>query len=291
VPAAALLIGMFFAPDSPRFLYAQGKKEEARDVLKRIRPAGTAEEELRDIEADVSTESKNWKELLRPAIRPALMVGIGLAIFQQVTGINTIIYYAPTIFQFTGISSNTSSILATVVVGVVNVLLTIVALFLIDRIGRRPLLLGGLVGMVLSLVGLGVAFLFPNLGALSWIALACLVVYVGSFAIGLGPVFWLLISEIYPTSLRGRASSVATVANWAANLVVTLTFLTLIDLLGKSGTFWLYGLIGIGCWVFTYYLVPETKGRTLEEIQEKWEKDSQPAERPLKPGRGAMPEG
>ncbi|HEX2910928.1 MAG TPA: sugar porter family MFS transporter [Chloroflexia bacterium] len=275
IPATILGIGMIFVPDSPRFLVLKGKEKKAREVLNRIRPKGGVDEELQDIKEKTQGEEKQgWKELFSPMLRVALIVGIGLAILQQVTGINTVIYYAPTIFREAGINSNTSSILATTIVGVVNVLFTIVAVLLMDRVGRRPLLLIGVAGMVIGLAGLGVVFLFNANGGLAWFAIGCTLFYTASFAIGLGPVFWLLISEIYPTKVRGRANSIATVANWAANLVVALTFLTLFDLIGKPGTFWLYAVIGIGTWVFSFFLVPETKGKSLEDIEDYWQEKS-----------------
>jgi SP family galactose:H+ symporter-like MFS transporter len=211
-------------------------------------------------------------------VRPALIVGVSLAIFQQVTGINTVIYYAPTIFQFAGIKAAASSILATVGVGVVNVLLTAVAVLLLDRVGRRPLLLVGLVGMVLGLAALGLAFHFSALSGalLGWLALGSLMLYVGAFAIGLGPVFWLLVSEIYPLKIRGLAMSTATVANWAANLLIALTFLSLIQAVGRSATFWVYSAMGVGAWLFAYLYVPETKGRSLEEIEAHWRSGKHP---------------
>ncbi len=160
------------------------------------------------------------------------------------------------------------AILASVGVGVVNVALTIVAMELIDRVGRRPLLLASLSGMAMSLVVLGLAFAMPQLsGSLGWIAAASLMVYVGSFAVGLGPVFWLILSEIYPLRIRGRAMSVGTSANWSANLIVAISFLTLTRVMGKAATFWLYGAVTIGAWLFAFFLVPETKGKTLEQIE------------------------
>jgi MFS family permease len=139
---------------------------------------------------------------------------------------------------------------------------------LIDRVGRRPLLLVSLAGMSVSLFVLGLAFSLPQLsGSLGWIAVGSLMVYVGSFAVGLGPVFWLILSEIYPLSIRGRAMSIGTIANWGANLLVALTFLSLTQVLGKPATFWLYGLVTIGAWLFAFFLVPETKGKTLEQIE------------------------
>jgi len=277
IPAVALGIGMLFVPESPRWLISRALPEKARAVLQRIRGTADVDGELTEIRTSVEQQSGGWTELLSPLVRPALVVGIGLAIFQQVTGINTVIYYAPTIFQFAGFTSASVAILATVGVGVVNLLMTVVAMLLLDRVGRRPLLLTGLVGMVLSLGVLGLAFAVPDLQAnLGWIAVGSLMAYVGAFAIGLGPVFWLLISEIYPLKIRGLAMSVATVANWGMNLLVALTFLTLIQLLGRPATFWLYGLVGVGAWIFAYRLVPETKGRTLEDIEAHWRSGGHP---------------
>ena len=206
-----------------------------------------------------------------------MIVGVGLAVAQQITGINTVIYYAPTIFNFAGVSSASVAILASVGVGLVNVAMTVVAMQLIDRVGRRPLLLVSLAGMALSLFVLGLAFSLPQLSAsLGWIAVTSLMVYVGSFAVGLGPVFWLILSEIYPLRIRGRAMSVGTVANWGANLIVALSFLTLTQVLGKPVTFLLYGVVSIGAWLFAYFLVPETKGRSLEAIEAHWRAGKHP---------------
>ena len=181
------------------------------------------------------------------------------------------IYYAPTIFQLAGLHSQSAAILATAGVGLVNVLFTVVTVWLLDRIGRRPLLLYGMVGMILSLGVLGFAFMSPNLAqGLALIALICVMLYVACFAIGLGPVFWLMISEIYPLKIRGRAMAVATVMNWSSNLLVALTFLSLLHSLGRPGTFWLYAFTGVLAWIFVYRMVPETKGKTLEQIESQW---------------------
>jgi sugar porter (SP) family MFS transporter len=231
--------------------------------------------ELQEIESSLAhgEERGNWRDLLMPGLRPALIVGIGLAIFQQVTGINTVIYYAPMIIQSAGISSASGAILATAGIGIVNVLMTIVAMRLIDRIGRRPLLLAGIAGMVATLFLLGWAFRSASAtGALAWIAVVSIMVYVASFAISLGPIFWLLISEIYPLKVRSSTEGLAATFNWGSNLVVTLTFLTLLQLIGATRTFWLYGALAIAAWFFSYFLVPETKGHTLEQIEEFWRK-------------------
>jgi SP family galactose:H+ symporter-like MFS transporter len=277
VPAAILGVGMFWLPESPRWLMSKNLIDSARTVLERIRRTKDVGTELDDIQNSLAVQSGGWRDLFTPLIRPALIVGVGLAILQQITGINTVIYYAPMIFEFTGAKSASASILATIGVGVVNVAMTVVALLLVDRVGRRPLLLIGLTGMIIGLGVLGLAFQLPSLsGSLGWIAEISLMLYVGAFAIGLGPVFWLLISEIYPLKIRGVAMSVATSANWGANLFVALTFLTLIQTTGRSSTFWIYGLVGIGAWLFTWFYVPETKGRSLEDIESHWKAGKHP---------------
>jgi SP family galactose:H+ symporter-like MFS transporter len=236
-------------------------------VLNRVRSPDEAEWELTAIESHTGGGRTRWRELLSPEHRPVLVLGMGLAIFQQITGINTIIYYAPTIFQLAGFDSAAQSILATAGVGAVNVLMTIVSVRLLDRTGRRPLLLVGIAGMIASLAALGLVFrLGSHSAALGWLAVISVMLYVGSFAISLGPIFWLLISEIYPQRIRGMAMGVATMTNWSFNLLVALTFLVLIENLGPSNTFFLYAVVSIGSFLFAYYLVPETKGRTLEEI-------------------------
>ena len=279
VPAAAFGVGLLFIPESPRWLVGRGLADKARAVLARIRTPDQVEAEFAQIQQSTQQQKENWAELLSPALRPAMIVGVGLAIAQQITGINTVIYYAPTIFKFAGLSSASVAILASVGVGVVNVILTVVAMQLIDRVGRRPLLLISLAGMSLSLIVLGLAFKLPQLSAsLGWIAVTSLMLYVGSFAVGLGPVFWLVLSEIYPLRIRGRAMSVGTVANWIANLIVALSFLTLTHLMGKAATFWLYGIVSIGAWLFAFFLVPETKGKTLEQIEAHWRAGKHPRE-------------
>jgi SP family galactose:H+ symporter-like MFS transporter len=277
VPAIILAIGMFLLPESPRWLVSRNLIDSAQKVLIRIRGNKDVNVELEDIQKSLAVQSGGWRDLFTPLIRPALIVGVGLAILQQITGINTVIYYAPMIFEFTGIKSASASILATVGVGLVNVVMTVVALVLVDRIGRRPLLLAGLSGMIVGLGVLGLAFFLPGLsGSLGWIAEISLMLYVGAFAVGLGPVFWLLISEIYPLKIRGVAMSIATSANWGANLFVALTFLTLIQATGRSLTFWIYALVGVAAWLFTWFLVPETKGRSLEEIEAHWQAGKHP---------------
>ncbi|MFA5094123.1 MAG: sugar porter family MFS transporter [Candidatus Omnitrophota bacterium] len=269
VPAAILLIGMIFLPESPRWLVSRGFIDRAKDVLRRTHTEGSVEKEIEGISRTAAEKECSWDQVFKPWVRPALVVGIALAFFQQATGINTIIYYAPTIFEFAGFGSHKVAILATVGVGTVNVLMTLVAIWLLDKLGRKPLLYIGMTGMCLSLAVLGFAFNTATLsGMLKWIAVGSVLFYIASFAISLGPIFWLIIAEIYPLKVRGRAMSLATVANWGFNMLVAATFLTLTDKLGKAGTFWLFAAVCLAGIVYCYLCVPETKGLTLEQIEE-----------------------
>ena len=271
IPGVALAIGMLTVPKTPRWLVEHGREDEAREVLERLR-AG-------DEEADVDGEMREIGDSVRDGrglrvrdlwggrIRPLLLVGLGLAIFQQFVGVNTVIYYAPTILQQTGLTAD-KAITQTLSVGLTNVVFTVVAILLLDKVGRRPLLLIGTIGLGFSLVLLAVFF---GVGSLQhsdpWIALVALIVYIACFAIGLGPVFWLMISEIFPQRLRSRAMSVTTVANWLANFLVSATFLSLINVISRTGVFILYAGLTVFAVAFFWVRVPETAGRSLEEIQ------------------------
>ena len=269
VPGVLLGVGMAFLPESPRWLAAQGRTGEAERVLQDIRGRSDVSAELSGLRRDVREETQEASLAAlfsAPKARLPLIVGIGLAVFQQITGINTVIYYAPSIFKTAGFTSNSAAILATVGIGVVNVLMTVVALLLLDSAGRRKLLLVGLAIMAVCLAAITVAFSLGTqaVGGVTAVALAA---YVGGFAIGLGPIFWLLIAEIFPLAYRGRGMSVASMANWGSNLVVALVFLDLIRLLTPGGTFALFAVFTVFALAFAWKFVPETNGRSLEQIE------------------------
>src|SRR5215208_6335519 len=269
VPALVLLVGMYLMPETPRWLVSKGREAEARRVLERTRVGEEIESEIEEIHRveEETREQAGYRELLAPWVRPMLVAGIGLAVFQQFVGINTVIYYAPTIIKSTGLA-NVTSILATVGIGVVNVLMTLVAISIIDRVGRRPLLFAGLAGMVVSLVIIGGAFLDPNLsGIISWVTLAGLMLYVASFAVSFGPLLWVMLPEIFPLKVRGAGAGVSALSNWGANFVVSQAFLPLVALIGTTAVFWILAGICVVAAIFIYFLVPETRGRSLEQIE------------------------
>ena len=259
IPAVVLGVGMLILPDTPRWLLSRGRREEAEEVAQSL----GQHDVLQDAEEGSKQAKRNWRALAAKNLRRVLVIGIGLAVLQQVTGINTVIYYSPTILQEVGLASD-NAILSAVPIGVVNILMTLVSIAVIDKVGRRPLLIVSLVGMVISIAGLGFVFETDAGGTL---AVICLIAYVASFAIGMGPIFWLLIAEIYPQKVRGEAMSVATASNWLANFAVAQTFPLLIASIGSAATFWIYAGLGVLAIWFAIALVPETKDRTLEELE------------------------
>jgi sugar porter (SP) family MFS transporter len=268
IPAILMFTGMLFQKESPHWLIAQGREDEARDVLRRVRDEADIDAEIAEVR-ELSERNSSFREVLSPAVRHVMIIGVTLAVFQQITGINTIIYYAPTLLKSAGLGSS-AALLANVVNGAVNVGMTIVAIRLLDRTGRRPLLLGGTAGMAAGMIVVALTFLLGGdqlHGAAAYIAIGGLLIYTGSFAIGLGPVFWLLISEIYPVKIRGQAMSVATMANWGANFLVTISFLTLLGAIGNAGTFFLFAGLSIVAVVYFQRQVPETRNRSLQEIE------------------------
>jgi len=272
IPAIILGVGMIFMPSSPRWLLKKGMLEKARNVLIKIRGDSNVEDEIKSIQKTVTQKSPGYSDLLRPMIKPALILGIGLGVIRQLTGVTIATLYSPKIFGFSGFSSKSVDILAAVGVGAVFVLTIILVMFLVDRTGRRPLMLTGLVGMAFCLGVLGLAFIMPHqfMGLLKWLTVGSLMFFTAFYVLGPGSISQLVISEIFPLNVRGLAMSISTVALWASYLLTSLTFLTLIQIFGRSGTFWLYGLICLAAFLFVYFLMPETKGKSLEEIEELW---------------------
>ncbi|HEX5327097.1 MAG TPA: sugar porter family MFS transporter [Acetobacteraceae bacterium] len=280
VPGVLLVLVMLAAPESPRWLMKMNRRGEARAALRRARPGLEPDSRLDGIAAALREDAHKatWREVFEPQWRRPMRVAIGLAVFQQVTGINAIIYYADAIFASAGFSTTADQTLATTwAIGGVNVLATFIAIAFIDRLGRRPLLLAGLVGMGISLVTVGIAFRFIGTHAAGagpsdagLITLVALVVFIISFAFSLGPVTWTVINEIFPGRVRGRAVAVATAVNWGAAFVVSEFFLTLIGAIGTSATFWLFAAFCLIGWIWVYRRVPETNGRSLEQIEQIW---------------------
>jgi len=267
IPAGLLFAGMLIQDESPAWLIRHGKVDQAKRVLAKVRPPSGVDQEVAEVQSLKATTAR-LGDLLAPSVRRVLLVGVTLAVLQQVTGINTVIYYLPTLLKDAGLGS-AASLLANVGNGAVNVGFTILAILLIDRVGRRPLLITGLVGMTLGLAGgTGVFTGGTRLhGASATVAIAAFFFYTASFAIGLGPVFWLLFSEIYPVDIQGEAMGVATMVNWGANLVVAISFLTLLSAIHGEGTFLLFAALSLAAVIYSLLRVPETKGRPLEAIE------------------------
>jgi len=272
VPSVAFWLGLLWIPESPRWLASKRDEASALRILERVAGPAEAGRELREIHASIEAESAcSFRDLFRPRLRRPVVLAIVLAALGQISGINTIIYYGSILLREQAGQSAASAIGANVLIGVINLAGTVVAMFTIDRIGRRLLLLAGAAGMCVSLTALGWAFHQPSR---SFPAIVVLILaYVFCFAVSFGPGVWVYISEMFPNAVRGRAMSVGTMSVWVSCLAVTLTFLTLIRTLTTAGAFWFYGVICAATFLFVLFTLPETKGRTLEEIQRFWKVD------------------
>lgn len=281
VPAICLAVAMVFVPHTPRWLVQRGREDEARSVLRRSR---AGEEEIEDEISGIrhvatSQHAFGFRQLLGPRLRMLVVVGVGMAIFQQILGINTVIYFGATILQFAGLSISTS-VAQAVFLGIINFVAAGVAVLLLDKAGRRGPMITGTIGCVIGLIGLGWFFYQPTAfqHANAEIALAFIMFYLAAFEISLGPVFWVMIAEIYPLRSRAKAMAVATMCNWAFNFLISYFFLQLTMALGKAGTFWLYAGFGVVAVAFFWRWLPETKGRTLEQIERQVRGDMQAGE-------------
>ena len=268
-PSALFLLLILTLPESPRWLFAHNRIAEAQSVLSTYTNESGARLLLEEMRSALQIKmEQRWSALWSPAVRTSLFIAVGFTVLQQVTGINTIIYYGPQIFSRAGIASDKNAIFATLLVAITNVLATVIALVLVDRVGRKPLLYAGLGGMTVSLFLL--AYSFHNqavFGAAPGIlATICLMIYITCFAFSMGPIAWILVSEVFPLRVRGRGVAAASLGSGAANFLVSITFLSLIKTAGNAFTFILYGLFCIVTLLFVRFIVPETKGRELESI-------------------------
>lgn len=269
IPAIVFFFMVLVLPESPRWLFSQNRASDAKAVLNSYTDESGAQLLLEDIRTGLAAQVETrWSALWSPAVRGSLVIAVGFTILQQVTGINTIIYYGPQIFSLAGITSNKNAIFATLLVAIINVLATVIALVLVDRIGRKPLLYTGVGGMTASLFVLAIAFHYQAMlgSSLGMVATVCLMVYITCFAASMGPIAWILVAEVFPLRLRGRGVAAATIGSGISNFIVSLTFLSLIKAVGNSLTFVTYGVFCILTLLFVRFIVPETRGRELESI-------------------------
>ena len=273
IPALFLLIFLFFVPETPRFLCRKGQTEKAQRVLTKVVGAEAAKITLLEIKTTLHQKNSSIAVLFQTPLRRVLIIGIALAILQQVTGINVILYYAPEIFRQISQAGTDTALLQTVLVGAVNLIFTVIAIKTVDRIGRKPLMMVGAAGMGISLTAIGIAAYLQTIGPY---LLIFILGYIASFALSVGPVTWVILSEIFPNKIRGRAMAIATFFLWVANFIVSQTFPILnnhpwlVETFNRGFPFWLYASFTLLLLVTVHYFIPETKNRSLEEIEAFW---------------------
>ncbi len=293
IPAVILLVGMFFMPESPRWLMSRGRMDEAMGILRKTE-GENAQEVSASIAGEIEKDKQNtstWSDLFRKEWRFPLLIAVGIMFIQQFVGINTVMYYSPKIFRMAGFDGSVAAIGASIGVGVINVVATLLSVYFVDRIGRRKLFFIGMVGMVVSLSLLAGSFLadFGNAG--KFVTVGCTLLYVTFYAVSVGPLGWLIISEIFPQRLRGKGSSIGSLSVWVFNSIVTFTFFKIAKLLSVAGTeivvdgetianpagsFLFYAFIALAGIVWGLFFMPETKGKSLESIEQHWKNGGSP---------------
>jgi SP family arabinose:H+ symporter-like MFS transporter len=271
IPSLVFFILLFLVPETPRYLYKKGDREQSYKILMKINGQEEADKAIRQIEESLSDTHIRFRQLLQPGYRHMMWVGFGLAVFVQISGINTIIDYAPIILKTAGWKIDVA-LFSTFVIGFVNLIFTLVSLWAIDKYGRRPLYIIGSAGMTLMLIGLTVANLIGRFEGP--IVLVFILIYIAFFAACIGPVFWTLVAEIFPNKVRGTAMSVPVFTQWIANALVVMFFPWMLLHAGGTITFGFIALMALGMMLFTIFFVPETKGQSLEEIEKIWEKQN-----------------
>jgi sugar porter (SP) family MFS transporter len=296
IPAIILFIGIIFMPETPRWLFSKGRSDESMKILKRIEGEENAQLSFRQMQEELvksAAEKTGWKELWKPWLRIPVIIAIGIMFFQQFVGINTVIYYSPKIFLMAGFDGAVAAIWASVGVGIVTVVFSLISVYIIDKLGRRKLYFLGMSGMVASLFLLGLCFAFHSqlTAGYQWTYIVCMFCYVAFFSISIGPLGWLIISEVFPQKVRGVGASLGSLANWFFNAAVAFSFFKIVRLLTVPGTeitlngenlgnpmgaFWFYGAIAVIAILWGYRYVPETKGVSLENIEDFWRKGGKP---------------
>jgi SP family galactose:H+ symporter-like MFS transporter len=268
VPALLLLAGLLFLPESPRWLVLAGREADARTAWQKLSNELWPEGDIALIRRAADAPHARFRDLFAPRLRPALIVAAGLFVFTNLSGIDAILYFAPVIFRDVGVGGEMGPILATVGLGTINVAATVLAIWLVDRVGRRPLLLWGLAPMATSLAVMSLALSLDSSGDIGGTAtVVCLCIFIVAFAVSLGPLPYVLMSELFPAAVRPLGMAVAAATAWGVNAAVSLSFLPLASAIGVSGAFFVFAGVCLIAFVFVQRLVPETKGRSLEEIE------------------------